>query len=222
VSSSTRLLVLGVVRIFQPVHGYDVRRELLGWRANEWANVAPGSIYNALKTLTKDGLIEVVGTGAIGGRPERTSYRLTPDGEKEFQALLRETWWSVAEPVDPLAPAIAFMWAMRRDELVAALKHRVANVKGKMISDQYAIEYYDDPYSKDQVREMIRLGTARVGAEIAWAEALIEKLEQGEYTFADERKPAEKAQHAAVHDRKRAAARPDKKRRAPGARRGRG
>ena len=42
--SSTRLLVLGVVRIFQPVHGYDVRRELLSWRVDQWANVAPGSI----------------------------------------------------------------------------------------------------------------------------------------------------------------------------------
>ena len=52
--SSTRLLVLGVVRIFQPVHGYDVRRELLSWRVDQWANVAPGSIYNALKTLTKE------------------------------------------------------------------------------------------------------------------------------------------------------------------------
>lgn len=212
-SSSTRLLVLGVVRIFQPVHGYDVRRELLGWRANEWANVAPGSIYNALKSLTKDGLLEVVGTAAVGGRPERTSYRLTADGEKEFQSCLRETWWGVAEPVDPLAPAIAFMWAMRRDELIAALKHRVANVKGKMISDQYSIEYYDDPYSRDQVREMIRLGTARVGAEIAWAEALIAKLERGEYTFADERKPAEQAARAAHAERKRVAS-PVKKRRA--------
>jgi hypothetical protein len=27
-ASTTRLLVLGVVRIFQPVHGYEVRREL--------------------------------------------------------------------------------------------------------------------------------------------------------------------------------------------------
>ena len=42
--ASTRLLVLGVVRIFQPVHGYDVRRELLSWRVDQWANVAPGSI----------------------------------------------------------------------------------------------------------------------------------------------------------------------------------
>ena len=52
--SSTRLLVLGAVRIFQPIHGYDVRRELLSWRVDKWANVAPGSIYNALKTLTKE------------------------------------------------------------------------------------------------------------------------------------------------------------------------
>lgn len=202
-SSSTRLLVLGVVRIFQPVHGYDVRRELVGWRASEWANVAPGSIYNALKSLTKDGLLEIVGTAAVGGRPERTSYKLTADGEKEFQALLRASWWKVDEPVDPLAPGIAFMWAMRRDELIAALRHRVAHIKGKLVSDRFTIEHYDDPDSRDQVREMIRLGTLRVGAEIGWAEALIAKLERGEYTFADERKAAERA------------ARPDKKRRAP-------
>jgi len=87
--SSTRLLVLGVVRIFQPVHGYDVRRELLSWRVDQWANVAPGSIYNALKSMTRDALLEVVGTDQVGGRPERTTYRLTNDGENEFQALLR-------------------------------------------------------------------------------------------------------------------------------------
>lgn len=68
--SSTRLLVLGAVRILQPVHGYDVRRELLSWRAERWANVAPGSVYSALKTLERDLLIEVVGTGQAGsGRP---------------------------------------------------------------------------------------------------------------------------------------------------------
>ena len=64
-SSTTRLLVLGVVRLFQPVHGYEVRRELLSWRAQEWASVKPGSIYNALKTLTREGYLEVVGTDVV-------------------------------------------------------------------------------------------------------------------------------------------------------------
>ena len=36
--SSTRLLMLGAVRIFQPVHGYDVRR---------WATVFPFGMYAA-------------------------------------------------------------------------------------------------------------------------------------------------------------------------------
>ena len=30
--SATRLLVLGAIRIMQPVHGYEVRRELVSWR----------------------------------------------------------------------------------------------------------------------------------------------------------------------------------------------
>jgi hypothetical protein len=38
--SSTRLLMLGAVRIFQPVHGYFVRRELLTWRVDQWASTA--------------------------------------------------------------------------------------------------------------------------------------------------------------------------------------
>ncbi|HEY1485636.1 MAG TPA: PadR family transcriptional regulator, partial [Micromonosporaceae bacterium] len=42
------MMILGLVKWMQPVHGYDVRRELLSWSADEWANVAPGSIYHAL------------------------------------------------------------------------------------------------------------------------------------------------------------------------------
>ena len=53
--SSTRLLVLGCVRIFQPVHGYFLRRELVSWEVDQWAHVHPGSIYNALKSLTRCG-----------------------------------------------------------------------------------------------------------------------------------------------------------------------
>jgi DNA-binding PadR family transcriptional regulator len=86
--SATRLLVLGVVRIFQPVHGYFVRRELLSWHVDEWASVNPGSIYNALRTLTREGYLEEVATDA-GGRPARTTYRFTADGETEFFSVLR-------------------------------------------------------------------------------------------------------------------------------------
>ncbi len=59
-ASATRLLVLGVVRKHGKAHGYQVRRELLTWSADKWANVAPGSIYHALKQMAKEGLLERV------------------------------------------------------------------------------------------------------------------------------------------------------------------
>jgi DNA-binding PadR family transcriptional regulator len=32
--STTRLMILGLVRWMQPVHGYDVKRELESWQAD--------------------------------------------------------------------------------------------------------------------------------------------------------------------------------------------
>ncbi|WP_170166607.1 PadR family transcriptional regulator [Lentzea atacamensis] len=55
--SATRMLVLGVVKLVGEAHGYVVRRELKSWSADSWANVQPGSIYHALKSLAKDGLL---------------------------------------------------------------------------------------------------------------------------------------------------------------------
>jgi len=186
VSSTTRLLVLGVVKTFQPVHGYEVRRELLSWRAQEWASVQPGSIYNALKTLTRDGLLEVASTDQVGGRPERTTYRLTQAGEEEFRTLLREEWWTVRPPVDPLMAAVSFLGEIPRAEAIAALEHRAANIHGMVRHLQFAIEGQDGTDSPLHVREMLRLMTARVAAELAWSEQLIERLHRGEYTTGDD------------------------------------
>jgi DNA-binding PadR family transcriptional regulator len=210
--SSTRLLVLGVVRIFQPVHGYDVRRELLSWRVDQWANVAPGSIYNALKSMTRDALLEVVGTDQVGGRPERTTYRLTNEGENEFQALLREALWRVRQPVDPLMPALCFMPVLKREELIAALKNRIPQIKGQLEHVDFAIAQLPNPGTPEHVKELYRLSASRVAAEVPWAEALIQRLEQGEYEIPH---PAEVAREKEI----RATAARGEGRRAGGARR---
>ncbi len=185
-SSTTRLLVLGVVKLFQPVHGYDVRRELISWRASEWASVQPGSIYNALKTLTRDGYLEVAGQDQVGGRPERTSYRITPAGNDEFRALLREEWWTVRPPIDPLMAAVSFLGFVARDEAIAALEHRMAQIRGIVRHAEFAIEGHDDIESPSHVREMMRLMNARIIAEIDWAQQFTERLRNREYGTAED------------------------------------
>lgn len=189
-SKTTRLLVLGVVRIFQPIHGYDVRRELVSWHAEEWANVAPGSIYNALKSLTKDNLLEVVGTKAIGGRPERTSYRLTTRGEQELSELLRDALWTVRMPIDPLVGVISLIGFIDRTELISALDARAAKIAGDLQHAEYVINAIDGVETPNHVREMMRLIYARIGAELDWGQAFKARLQAGEYETLGSPSPA--------------------------------
>lgn len=180
-SSQTRLLVLGVVRIFQPVHGYEVRRELITWHAEEWANVAPGSIYSALKTLTKEGLVEVAGTDREGTRPDRTTYKLTPQGEHRMNELLRDTLWQVNTLVDPLVAAISLMSFLDRGELVAALEGRAAKIAGMVEHANRALALIDDVETPAHVKPMMELMNARLISELEWSEKFRAELKNGMY-----------------------------------------
>ncbi len=131
--------------------------------------------------MTRDALLEVVGTDQVGGRPERTTYRLTNEGESEFQALLREALWRVRPPVDPLMPALCFMPVLERDELIAALKNRIPQISGQLEHVDFALAQLPNPSTPEHVKELYRLSAARLAAEIPWAEALIQRLEKGEY-----------------------------------------
>jgi DNA-binding PadR family transcriptional regulator len=189
--SSTRLLILGAVRIFQPVHGYFVRRELMTWHADEWAHLNPGSVYNALRTLTRDGFLEEVGTEANGRRPARTSYRLTADGETEFLTLLRGALWNVS-PYESsnLMAAWSFAWALRRQEVIAAFEHRLEQIDGLAKHAEFAIEdLARDPAKPPHVSEHVRLTTARLRGEAEWTRALLDRIRGGGLWFAGEATP---------------------------------
>jgi DNA-binding PadR family transcriptional regulator len=189
--STTRLLLLGAVRIFQPVHGYFVRRELLSWHADAWANLNPGSIYNGLRTLARDGFVEEVGTETQGGRPARTTYRLTGDGEGEFLQLLRAALWNVS-PFEPeaLMAAWSFSSALKREEVIAALEHRLEQIEASARASGYALEDIGrDPHMPDTVAEHYRLAEARLDGEAAWARQLLDRLNAGEYWFQGEPDP---------------------------------
>ena len=181
--SPTRLLVLGAVRIFQPAHGYLVRRELMTWRVDQWAAMHPGSIYNMLRTLTRDGMLEEVERD--DGKPHRTSYRLTADGETEFLTLVREALWRLA-PDDPrvLMAGVAFMWALSREEVIAAFEGRIAQLEALHSSLGYASESTRvDPTKPSHVVEILRLADARSQGELSWVRGLLERLRAGEHRF---------------------------------------
>ena len=81
--------------MFEPVNGYQIRRELVSWRVDKWAHVNPGSIYHGLSALTAEG--HLTRNDLVDGTREVAVYEVTPAG----RALLEEMMVEALESVDP-------------------------------------------------------------------------------------------------------------------------
>ncbi|MEV6410615.1 PadR family transcriptional regulator [Kribbella sp. NPDC051718] len=185
--STTRLLLLGVVRIFQPAYGYQLRRELMTWQVEHWANINPGSIYTGLRTLAKHGYLLELEEGA-GRKPGRTSYKLTSDGESEYFSLLRSALWTVNgfQP-GQMQAALSFVWSLRRDEVLAALESRIVQLEQLEKAEPFAErQIVEDPGTPNHVVEMFRISSARDRGELEWTRGFRQRVADGEYSFAGE------------------------------------
>jgi DNA-binding PadR family transcriptional regulator len=175
----------------QPVHGYVVRRELVSWRLEETTNVKPGSIYGAIRTLVKDGCVAVHERGGDEG-PERTTYVLTGEGEKEFQLALRAAWWKVSAPKEPLIPALTMLLFLPRDELIQALGARIGALEASLEAMGFQRSTIKDGSTgaegdvPEHVREIVDFLSARTRAELEFTKGLRRRLRDGAYTFAGE------------------------------------
>ncbi len=187
------MLVLGVVRDLGQGHGYQVRRELLRWRADAWAHVAPASIYQALRTLTKHGLLEEVGTES-GGGPERTVYRLTPDGETEFFHLVRTAVSDPRDTLDELSAAFGFLHLLPRRETAELFDHRVRALWGRLVAVEpptAAGQHPDgppvglDPGKPPQVAALMQLVAAQLRADIDWSLDLAGRIRDGTFALGE-------------------------------------
>lgn len=190
--SATRLLVLGAIRIMQPVHGYEVRRELVSWRLQETTNVKPGSIYGAIRTLERDRYIAVHDRERGDARPERTTYVLTGEGETEFQLLLREAWWTVSGAKEPFVPALTLMPFLTREELTRAIEARIAAHESALSALAFQRATIRDGATgangeiPEHVREIMDFLAARTRAELEWARSFRGRLGAGAYRFTGE------------------------------------
>ncbi|MEU4212127.1 PadR family transcriptional regulator [Streptomyces sp. NPDC026206] len=184
--SAIRLLVLGAVRQHGRAHGYQVRGDLEFWGAHEWSNAKPGSIYHALKTMAKQGLLVAhdVAPSEAGG-PPRTEYELTGVGEQEYLKLLREALSSVDQKVDVLTAGVGFIVDLPRAEAIALLKQRLAGLE----------EWRDDIRRRwtpaegedwGHIGEIMGMWVHTADSGAQWTRGLVERLEGGAYVMAGE------------------------------------
>ncbi|PRY35830.1 PadR family transcriptional regulator [Umezawaea tangerina] len=176
--SATRLLVLGVVRGYGRAHGYLVGNDLLSWGADEWANVKWGSIYHALKQLTKEGCLrdDLV-------PPGRTDYELTDKGEAEYLRLLRDSLRRPELRPDMLGAGLAMLPSLTRDEAVGLFKQRLEELEAKRDSAQELGRSWERP---PHVKELYGLWEHSAASGAEWTRGMIERLEGGAYPMMGE------------------------------------
>lgn len=173
--SATRLLILGALRFMQPAHGYSVRRELESWRADEWANIAYGSIYFALNKMAEEGLLREVESETPARRPARVTYVVTDLGEEEFQRLLRASWWQRKPLTDPLQLAAAFIDQLPEAETRAVLAHRLALAEASIAEIDHLLQSPGMDQKPAHVRDVLDLNRERTRAEVTWLRRMLDR-----------------------------------------------
>ncbi|ONI79867.1 transcriptional regulator [Actinosynnema sp. ALI-1.44] len=175
--SATRLLVLGIVRGYGRAHGYLIGNDLLAWGADQWANVKWGSIYHALKQLTKSGsLIEDF-------QATRTEYELTERGEIEFQKLLRNAFRRPEHRPDMLGAGLALLPALTRPDAIGLLRERLAALEAQRDEADVQLRKSTGP---EHVWELYTLWGHSAESSIEWTQGLLSRLEEGKYAMAGE------------------------------------
>jgi len=88
--TSLKTFILGVLnQIPKPMSGYELITIANEWHYDHYINATNASFYYTLKQLEGEGCIKESGTKQEGNRPEKTIFRLTNKGRKEFQEQMK-------------------------------------------------------------------------------------------------------------------------------------
>lgn len=98
---SPRFVLLGFL-YFQPMHGYDLHRQLQAHLHEVW-HIRQSQVYATLKRLEHEGWVTAVAE-AQDGRPDRLVLHLTAAGRSHF-----ETWLHTPTPGSARAIRVEFI-----------------------------------------------------------------------------------------------------------------
>ena len=133
-------LAVLVLLFEKPMHPYEMAATLRQRGKEQSIKLRYGSLYTVIRQLERESFIESAGTERAGGRPERTTYRLTDAGEAEMNSWLRSL---VSEPVKEypqFEAALTLLPALPPSDAQALLTERLGHLDGKERQIQSELE----------------------------------------------------------------------------------
>ena len=196
VRSPLAMVVLALL-VEAPMHAYRMQRLIRERGKDTVVNVAQrNSVYQALSTLLRKGLIRVRETIREGGRPERTLYEITEEGSATFYAWLRSMLSTPVREFPVFPAAVSFMMVLTPDDVARQLSARATALGEKLAASRAAVKaarsnglprlfLLEDEYRQAMMR-----------AEIDWLASVIADLRSKKITWSKDwiRKVAEAAE----------------------------
>lgn len=171
------LTVLCLLRI-EPMHPYQLQRRIREWHKDEYLDLKRGSLYHAINRLHRDGLIEAVETTRAGRRPERTTYRLTAQGEAEVLAWLRQLIARPAKEPSQFFAALSFLPHLTPDDVRAQLQERMRNLQAQIALLRNVLTEMTPKIGRLVLVE-VEYSLAMLEAEMAWVRSLDDQIRDG-------------------------------------------
>jgi DNA-binding PadR family transcriptional regulator len=121
---SMKMVVLGILMEGNS-HPYEMQQFIKRREMEQYIKLQKGSLYYTVEQLEKNGFIEVESIIRDTNHPDKTVYKITEEGCKEFHDLILEQLNMPQDIFIPLHETIAFMKHLGKNELMNALKSKI-------------------------------------------------------------------------------------------------
>ena len=162
-------------------HPYEMKR-LIHWRGkDQFVTVNLDSLYHAIAQLERAALIEPVGTGREGRRPERTVYRANESGLDELRAWMRDLLVVPTNEFPTFIAALAHLPVLTPVECRELLERRAIHLQAQIATIEVGLRGSADLPRVFVVEAQYALALKH--AEQAWLRATIDDLRRGRLTW---------------------------------------
>jgi DNA-binding PadR family transcriptional regulator len=177
----TRLLLLGLLELGGPTHGYAVRKELESMNAQAWADVRPGSIYSGLAQLAKEGLVRELSDATVTDRRRRPAVEITDTGRSALRGLLERAWREPRLSADPFDVALALSPLLPlqvREGLLAERREQLKTMQAQL-RERKRRAVGNAPHLQAIVDDLFDHHTRRLRTETKWGDEVADHVTRG-------------------------------------------
>jgi DNA-binding PadR family transcriptional regulator len=187
----------------QPCHPYEIQR-LLKERHKSYAVGKTRTLYRAIEELEAAGYIEPLETSREGRRPERTVYRITPEGSEELENWLAELLSTPVDETPVFRVAVGLLGYITQERAEAALATRIVSLSAKVMALDATLKMAQDDLGLPRLVLLeLEHAMALAVAEIEWIRSLVADMETGALVWNEELIRAHfEAMHAADAERR--------------------